>query len=114
LAALGHLPESRDTREQDIDLRLDLRNALGSQGEHERIFVHLRQAETLAEALEDQRRLARVSTYLGWYYRVKGDYDRAIASCQRALALAETLGDGTLRVMPQYILGTTYHALGDY
>ena len=28
LTALGHLPESRDTREQDIDLRLDLRTML--------------------------------------------------------------------------------------
>ena len=28
LAALGHLPESRDTREQEIDLRLDLRTML--------------------------------------------------------------------------------------
>ena len=85
-----------------------------SLGEHERLFAHLQQAETLAEALGDQRRLGQVSAYMGWYFWGRGDYDRAIASCQRALALAETLGDGTLRVMPQYVLGTAYHALGDY
>jgi tetratricopeptide (TPR) repeat protein len=114
LVALGHLPESRDTREQDIDLRLDLRTMLASLGEHERLFAHLQHAETLAEALEDQRRLGQVSAYLGWYFRVRGDYDRSVASCQRALALADTLGDGALRVLPQYFLGGAYHALGDY
>ena len=35
LAALTHLPESRATQEQAIDLRFDLRNALWSLGEHQ-------------------------------------------------------------------------------
>jgi tetratricopeptide (TPR) repeat protein len=114
LVALGHLPESRDRHEQDIDLRLVLRTMLASLGEHEQLFVHLQHAARLAEALEDQRRLGQVSAYMGWYFRVRGDYDRSVASCQRALVIAEALGDGALRVMPQYVLGTTYHVLGDY
>jgi class 3 adenylate cyclase/tetratricopeptide (TPR) repeat protein len=114
LVALGHLPESRDTHEQDIDLRLALRTMLSSLGEHEQLFAHLQHAEILAEALEDQRRLGQVSTYMGWYFRGRGDYDQSVASCQRALAIAEALGDDALRVMPQYVLGTTYHDLGDY
>jgi predicted ATPase/class 3 adenylate cyclase len=114
LTALGHLPESRDTLEQDIDLRLDLRTMLSGLGEHEQLFAHLRHAEILAEALEDQRRLGRVSAFMGWYFRVRGDYDRSVASCQRALALAEALGEGALRVLPQYFLAGAYHALGDY
>jgi tetratricopeptide (TPR) repeat protein len=114
LAALGHLPESRDTREQEIDLRLALRTMLATLGEHERIFVHLQQAETLAEALGDQRRLGQVLALMGWYFWVRGDYDYAMASCQRALALAETLGEDALGVISQYVLGNTYHALGDF
>src|SRR4029453_16402511 len=114
LVALGHLPESRDRHEQDIDLRLALRTMLSALGEHEQLFVHLQHAASLAEALEDQRRLGQVSAYMGWYFRVRGDYDRSVASCQRALAIAEALGDGALRVMPQYFLGTTYQDLGDY
>ena len=114
LVALGHLPESRDTREQEIDLRLDLRTMLATLGEHERLFAHLQQAETLAEALGDHRRLGQVSALMGWYFWVRGDYEHAIASCQRALALVEPLGEETLRVIPQYVLGNTYHALGDY
>src|SRR5262245_38182088 len=37
LSALPHLPEQRDTREQAIDLRLDVRHALWPLGEHGRI-----------------------------------------------------------------------------
>ena len=61
LGALRHLPESRDTREQAIDLRFDLRIALHPLGEYERGLDYLREAETLAEALDDQRRLGQVS-----------------------------------------------------
>ena len=45
LTALQHLPDSRTTREQAIDLRFDLRNALHPLNEPERILHHLRQAE---------------------------------------------------------------------
>ena len=38
LSALKQLPESRDTAEQAIDLRFDLRNALFSLGEFGRVF----------------------------------------------------------------------------
>jgi class 3 adenylate cyclase/tetratricopeptide (TPR) repeat protein len=114
LVALGHLPESRDTREQAIDLRFDLHMPLTQLAEYERLFVYLREAETLAEALEDQQRLGLVCVYLGWYFRVMGDYDRTIVFSQRALAIAEALGNGLLQVMANYILGHVYHLLGDY
>jgi predicted ATPase len=65
LGAVQHLPESR---EQSIDLRLDLRNTLIALGEFEAMFDHLRAAEILAEALEDQRRLGWVSAYLSPYF----------------------------------------------
>ena len=55
LSALPHLPETRGTREQAIDLRLALRNArsiLGGQGE--RILQDLQEAEMLAETLDDR------------------------------------------------------------
>ena len=61
LSALRHLPEERDTREQAIDLRLALRNALLPSDDFGRILAYLREAETLAAALDDPRRLAQVS-----------------------------------------------------
>ena len=48
LAALAQLPEHRDTLEQAIDLRFDLRNALQPLNEHARILDHLYAAEALA------------------------------------------------------------------
>src|SRR5262249_61082204 len=53
LRALAHLPETRDTREQAIDLRLALRSALRMRGDFRRILVYLREAESLAAALAD-------------------------------------------------------------
>ena len=61
LAALGHLSETREVREQAIDLRFDLRTALFPLGEFERIFDRLREAEGPARALDDRRRLGRLS-----------------------------------------------------
>ena len=75
---------------------------------------YLREAETLAEALDDQPRLGRVSAYMCRYFREMGDHDGAVASGQHALAVAETLGDFALQVMAKHYLGTAYHVLGDH
>src|SRR5215471_18366700 len=64
LAALAQLPESRDTIEQAIDLRCDLRNVLLPLDAHARIFDHLHAAEALAERLGDDQRLGRIVCYL--------------------------------------------------
>ena len=74
----------------------------------------LREAATLAEALDDQPRLGRVSAYMCRYFREMGDHDGAVESGQHALAVAETLGDFALQVMAHHYLGVAYHALGDH
>jgi uncharacterized protein YkwD len=53
LSALPHLPETRDTRAQAIDLRLALRSALLPSGDLGRILAYLRETESLAAALDD-------------------------------------------------------------
>ena len=68
LSALPHLPETRDTREQAIDLRLALRSALRPSGDSGRILAYLREAEALAEALDDPRRLGQVSLFLSDHF----------------------------------------------
>jgi class 3 adenylate cyclase/tetratricopeptide (TPR) repeat protein len=114
LAALAHLPESRATQEQAIDLRFNLRHAHGTLGEFRQMLDSLREAATLAEALDDQPRLGRVSAYMCRYCREMGDHDGAVASGRQALAIAETLGDVALQVMAQQYLGVAYHTLGDH
>ena len=63
LSALPHLPETRDTHEQAIDLRLALRTALLPSGDFGRVLATLREAEALATALDDPRRLGQTSSF---------------------------------------------------
>jgi DNA-binding NtrC family response regulator/predicted ATPase len=108
LAALQHLPDSRTTREQAVDLRFDLRNALHPLGEVGRILNHLRQAEPLAEALGDQRRLGHLAGYLSVCLRNQGHTDEALVSAQRALDIGIALGDVGLQVTANSFLAELY------
>jgi class 3 adenylate cyclase/tetratricopeptide (TPR) repeat protein len=114
LRALQHLPEQRDTREQAIDLRLALRTALRPSGDSARILAYLHEAEALAAALDDPRRLGQISISLSNYFRFMGAYDQAIATAQRALAFATTGGEGVLHAQANASLGYAYRAQGDY
>jgi tetratricopeptide (TPR) repeat protein len=114
LSALPHLPETRATCEQAIDLRLALRSALLPSGNSERILVHLREAEALAMAIDDHRRLGQISGFLSVYFRNMGSYDQAIAAAQRALARATAVGDAILYALANLFLGAAYWAQGDY
>ena len=114
LSALPHLPETRATREQAIDLRLALRSALLPSGDSERILAHLREAEALAVAIDDHRRLGQISGFLSVYFRNMGAYDQAIAAAQSALALATAVGDAVLYALANLFLGAAYWAQGGY
>jgi predicted ATPase len=115
LEALQHLPDNRGTREQAIDLRFDLRNALHPLNEEVRILNHLRLAEPLAEALGDQRRLGHLAGYLSVCLRHQGHTDEALVSAQRALAIGTALGDVGLQVTANSFLGELYlWILSDY
>jgi tetratricopeptide (TPR) repeat protein len=99
LTALTHLPETRDTREQAIDLRLALRSALLPSGDLGRILACVREAEALAAALDDPRRLAQISVFLSNYFHRMGAYDQAIVAAQRTLALATASGEVDLQAL---------------
>ena len=114
LSALPHLPETRATREQAIDLRLALRTALLPTGAFRRVLAVLHEAESLATALDDPRRMGRVSLFLSRHFSIMGTYDQAISVAQRALALATASGDGVLRALANLYLGTAYQPQGDY
>jgi len=114
LAALAQLPECRDTLEQAIDLRCELRNALLPLGEQAGIFNHLRDAEALAERLGDDKRLGRVAGYLCIFFSGVDDHERAIAAGERALALATTSGTFDVQVVAQTYLGLAHHDMGDF
>jgi class 3 adenylate cyclase/tetratricopeptide (TPR) repeat protein len=114
LSALSHLPETRDTREQAIDLRLALRTPLIASGALGRILALLREAEALAQTLDDSRRLTQVSGFLSRHFHLMGAYDQAIALGQRVLVLATASGDVGGQALANLRLGAAYLAQGDY
>jgi hypothetical protein len=114
LTTLPHLAETRETCEQAIDLRLALRPALFPLNDSGRILALLREAEVLAEALDDPRRLGRVLRFLSVHCRGRGAPGQDIVSAQRALALAIAGGDGDQHAAANHYLGLAYQWQGDY
>jgi class 3 adenylate cyclase/tetratricopeptide (TPR) repeat protein len=114
LEVLPHLPQTRDTREQAIDLRLALRSALLPSGDSARILARLREAEALAVALDDPRRLGQISGFLSVHFRNRGAYDEANAAARRALTLGTNGGDIVLQALANLFLGATCWAQGHY
>jgi predicted ATPase len=116
LRALQQLPESRATREQAIDLRLDLRTALFALGEHERMRDTLHEAEALALARTHQERGSEA-----WALRLLGEVaarqglpevEPAKDYYRQALSLADELGMRPLQAHCHHGLGTLYAKTG--
>jgi class 3 adenylate cyclase/tetratricopeptide (TPR) repeat protein/ribosomal protein L40E len=115
LEGLKHLPESRQTIEQAIDIRLSMRSSLQPLGEQAKVFDRMREAQELAESLNDQHRLGQVSAYLSGYFTQAGDDPmQAIENGQRALAISAAIGDFSLQVQANHFLGTAYQTAADY
>ena len=114
LEALRHLPESRERSAQAIDLRLLRANSLVPIAELGPIVEDLREAERLAQALDDQARLGRVSSFLSAYFWLVGDQLFSVHHGRRALDVATRLDDVALRVRTNISLGQAYHVLGEY
>jgi tetratricopeptide (TPR) repeat protein len=114
LVGLQHLPQSRTTMEQAIDVRCDLRLVLMPLDQRERSLAILREAEALAHTLDDQRRMGRVFVMIAHCLRGMGNLKHAIESGRRALNLATTLKDANLKATAYFVLGEVYYNLGDY
>ena len=114
LHALQALPSTPDTLAQAIDLHLALDEALFPLGAFQRLCDTLREAERLAEALGDHRRLGWVNEALSVSFRRIGSYDQAVVCARRAVTLATGLGDAAMQVWAAFRLGQAAYFLGDY
>ncbi|HXH83537.1 MAG TPA: adenylate/guanylate cyclase domain-containing protein, partial [Candidatus Tectomicrobia bacterium] len=114
LAAAEHLPPDDERTAVQIDIRFELRNALWARGRLVEGLDHLRQAEPLAVALGDQRRLTRLMAHQSSNYLVLGDNARALERGEQTLSLARKLGDFSLQVDANQFLGVLYTSLGDF
>src|SRR6185503_12850022 len=114
LEVLKHLAETRETLEQAIDIRFDIRNALQPLGDRKRMAEYLREAEQLATRFGDPRRIGWVQSYLTDHYWIIGSTDEAATAGERALAIARELSDVPLQVVTNLPLGLLYHTRGQY
>ena len=114
IIALRHLPETRETVEHAIDIRVEMRHSLLSLGDHGQLFEHLRDAATLAAKLGDQRRLGWVSSYMAHHWWYTGHPDLAIDAGRRAITIAANDDDPVLGVLTNFHVGQAHHSLGEY
>ncbi len=114
LQLLKALPETRETLQLAIDLRLDLKPALFRLGAFKRIIDYLREGEGLARTLDDQRRLGQLYVDLCHTTGLSGHPAEAIVFGRKARAIAESLEGVPLRVMANLYLAGAYLRAGDY
>ena len=114
LHLLEALPESQSTLEQGFDLRLELRPVLGQLGEGRRMLERLREAEALAERLNDDRRRGRVYAFMTITHSLLGELDEALVTGSRALEIAGRLGDLRLRILATSYLVQAHYVRGEY
>ncbi len=114
LVALAHLPERQSALEHAFDIRLELRPVLQLLGEVRPALDRLREAETLAGRLNDDRRCGRVCALMTNSHVQLGELDEALASGTRALDIARALGDLELRVIATSYLLQMHYNRGEY
>jgi predicted ATPase/class 3 adenylate cyclase len=117
------------------DQALDLTRALTTSPERQRIEIdasikrasvgttrealeqdrdNLEQARTLAEALQDEPRLARVLYWLGRLAYVRGAFQGATDYAEQSLAIADRRRDEDLAAPPVNLMGRSYYLMGEY
>jgi class 3 adenylate cyclase/tetratricopeptide (TPR) repeat protein len=108
LNALAHLPKTPEALGRAIDVRLELRAALAPIGEYRRMLEALTEADGIARALGDDRRLGLVLSFLTNFFTLRGDFERAISHGHDALALAASVKDVELQVLASAFLSLAY------
>ena len=114
LLVLEALPDGQYKLEMSFDIRIEMRSALSVLGETRKSLHYLREAEGLAEKLNDERRRGLVYALMATTTSIHGDLDEALASGARAVAIAERLQDARLRVASENNLTLVHYYRGEY
>lgn len=114
LRVLETLPETRETLEQAIDLRFDLKTSLFPLGQFQRIVSYLREAEGLAKRLDDPARLCLYYVHMCQTLNLSGNPRDAVAFGRDAQVLAQSFKDVPLQVAAALFLGLACFSTLDY
>lgn len=112
--ALAHLPPSSEVMARTVDLLLETRDLLVTLGEIPRTAEHLADAERLARAGGDERRLAHVLHRVAHNHWLLGDQVRAREISEQEISVGKRLGDAGLVALGLLKLGQAENALGNY
>jgi len=113
LGILRALPQNRSNLTHAFDIRLALRSVLVQQGELRQVLDVLREAEALAERL-DECRLGHVYAFLTNIHARLDAPETALLSGARALEIAERLGDSKLRILATGYVEQAHYYRGEY
>ena len=83
-------------------------------GEVRQVLEQLRQAQTLAEKLNDDYRRGRVCAFMTNVHGQLGELEEPLAWGRRALAIARTLGSPELRILTTTFLEMVHYYRGEY
>jgi class 3 adenylate cyclase/tetratricopeptide (TPR) repeat protein len=114
LEALPRLPDSRETRELAVDLRLDLYGSLMPLDDLRPLLQFLREAEALAVALDDQERLGWARLYICHLLLLIDDPRAAVRLGHDVVGIAEAVGNRGIEADAYLWLGCGYYALGQH
>jgi class 3 adenylate cyclase/DNA-binding SARP family transcriptional activator len=114
LGLLETLPETRESLEQAIDLRFDLKTALFPLGQFQRIVSYLREAGELAKRLDDKKRLCLFYVHMCQTLNLSGNPEDAVTFGRDALVLARFFKDVPLQVAAALFLGLACFSTLDY
>jgi predicted ATPase len=114
LALTRTLPASPERQRTEIDACIKRAQVSTTREALEQDRDNLEQAQTLAQALRDEPRLARVLYWLGRLAYVRGAFQQATSFAEQSLAIAVRLADEDLAAPPLNLMGRSYYLMGDH
>jgi class 3 adenylate cyclase/tetratricopeptide (TPR) repeat protein len=114
LIQLKALPASRQNLELSLETHLELRAVLVILGETRKSLHHLREAQTLAETLGDDRTLGFACALLSSSNLHHGELEDALINGTRAQTIATSIGDPTLNAVAETYLVQLHYYRSEY
>ena len=114
LLAIAHLPQTRETIEQTVDLCLAMRPCVTPLGDMKRLLATVERAAPLIASLGNPRREALINGYHAAALTNLGRTQEALTLAVRGLSIAESQDDPLLRVSSRYFMGQALVRTGAY
>ena len=111
LKVLDRLPPDASTTFA-IDARVHAYSPLLALGEIDRLVAVMSEADALAHALGDKRRLAATTSQLAGALWLAGKHEAGLRSAEQAIRLADELDDFVLRLSARFNRANLLHAIG--